>query len=99
MESSENPKLTVSTYDENTDVIVLIEDKGPGMDANQVRRIFEPFHTTKAKGTGLGLAVTHKIFESHKADVIVESEVGMGTTFKIIFHEGRGRPQASQLAV
>ena len=99
MESSENPKLTVSTYDENTDVIVLIEDKGPGMDANQVRRIFEPFHTTKAKGTGLGLAVTHKIFESHKADVIVESEVGMGTTFKIIFHEGRGRPQTSQLAV
>lgn len=99
MESSENPKLTVSTYDENTDVIVLIEDKGPGMDANQVRRIFEPFHTTKAKGTGLGLAVTHKIFESHKADVIVESEVGVGTSFKIIFHEGRGRPQTSQLAV
>lgn len=99
MESSESPKLTVSTFDENTDVIVLIEDKGPGMDANQVRRIFEPFHTTKAKGTGLGLAVTHKIFESHKADVLVESEVGVGTTFKIIFHEGRGRPQASQLAV
>ncbi|MCH2533084.1 MAG: ATP-binding protein [Bdellovibrionales bacterium] len=99
MESSESPKLTVSTYDNNTDVIVLIEDKGPGMDANQVRRIFEPFHTTKAKGTGLGLAVTHKIFESHKAEVIVESEVGVGTTFKIIFHEGRGRPQVSQLAV
>lgn len=98
MEISTEPTLTVSTYDDKTDVVVLIEDKGPGMDANQLRRIFEPFHTTKSKGTGLGLAVTHKIFESHKANVFVESEVGVGTSFKIIFHEGRGRTQSAQLA-
>lgn len=99
MEASKKPKITISTYDDKNDVVVIIEDAGDGMDANQVRRIFEPFHTTKAKGTGLGLAVTHKIFESHKAKVFVDSEVGVGTTFKIIFHEGRGRTQsAAQMA-
>ena len=48
-------------------------------------RLFEPFYTTKSKGTGLGLAMTHKILESHEAQIIVNSELGLGTEFIIKF--------------
>jgi signal transduction histidine kinase len=49
------------------------------------KRMFEPFHTTKPKGTGLGLAVTHKILDAHEAQIFVESELGLGTEFVISF--------------
>ncbi|MNL57754.1 Sporulation kinase E [compost metagenome] len=49
------------------------------------KRMFEPFHTTKPKGTGLGLAVTHKILEGHGAQVQVTSEIGKGTEFVLRF--------------
>jgi two-component system sensor histidine kinase PilS (NtrC family) len=47
--------------------------------------MFEPFHTTKSKGTGLGLAVTHKILEGHGARIFVESTQGQGTQFTLYF--------------
>ncbi len=53
---------------------------GPGIDAGTLERIFEPFFTTKADGTGLGLAITKKIIESHSGTLLVESDVGKGTT-------------------
>lgn len=62
-----------------------IKDTGSGMNEQTVKRIFEPFFTTKSKGTGLGLAVTHKILESHHAIIHVRSEVGQGTEFEFNF--------------
>ncbi len=85
MEKSNVQKLHIETFDVQDRVVVSIKDTGSGMDAVAVSRIFEPFYTTKPKGTGLGLAVTHKIFEVHDAKVNVTSNPGEGTTFTIDF--------------
>ena len=66
-------------------MILKIKDTGVGIAPDNINKLFEPFHTTKPSGTGLGLAITHKILESHQAKVMVESEVGAGTTFTIEF--------------
>src|SRR5207253_6562752 len=46
-------------------VLVSVRDNGPGLGAEQRRRIFEPFYTTKTKGTGLGMAIAQRIVEAH----------------------------------
>lgn len=65
---------------------IEIEDTGKGMDAETQRKVFDPFFTTKpvGKGTGLGLSLSYGIVEKHNGQIIVESEVGKGTTFRII---------------
>lgn len=63
--------------------ILTFKDNGCGMSEETKKKMFEPFHTTKPKGTGLGLAITHKILELHKAQVSVQSELGVGTEITI----------------
>jgi signal transduction histidine kinase len=58
-------------------------DTGPGIDADKVEKIFEPFYTSKEGGTGLGLAITKKIVESHGGNIEVKSRPGEGTDFRI----------------
>jgi len=62
---------------------IRISDTGPGIAAEHLGRIFDPYFTTKNKGTGLGLAVVHKIIEAHQAHLNVESSPGNGTTITI----------------
>ena len=66
--------------DGNGKVIVEIVDHGVGMDMETQRRLFEPFYTTKEKGTGLGMAIARKITELHQGDLTVKSRKGKGTT-------------------
>ena len=66
-------------------VEVVIADAGVGIQKEDFPRIFQPFFTTKAQGTGLGLAIAARIVEQHNGQIAVESEVGKGTTFRIIF--------------
>jgi signal transduction histidine kinase len=65
------------------EVQVEFSDTGSGIPTELRARIFEPFFTTKAKGTGLGLAIVKRIIESHSGRVVLESEPGRGTTFRL----------------
>ncbi|MBI5048304.1 MAG: PAS domain S-box protein [Deltaproteobacteria bacterium] len=69
----------------NPDFIeITILDTGAGIPSDIIEKIFDPFFTTKDSGTGLGLAVVHRIIESHKGKIEVKSKEGEGTIFKII---------------
>jgi signal transduction histidine kinase len=63
---------------------VQVSDNGEGMTEDVRKRVFTPFFSTKEKkGTGMGLAVVARIVESHEGDTFVESEPGMGATFRV----------------
>lgn len=69
--------------DNNPFVLIVFEDNGDGMDTDTIERIFDPFYTTKAKGTGLGLTVVSKLIEENNGKIEVESTKGIGTKFKV----------------
>jgi len=84
--------LRIHTRSTNDHVIVQIEDSGSGIDPQHLRRIYDPFFTTKNapkagqhKGTGLGLAVSYGIVQEHGGRIHVESTVGEGTSFFLEF--------------
>ena len=62
-------------------VELSVSDTGPGIAADQLVRVMEPFFTTKVRGLGLGLAISRSIVEKNHGELLVESEVGRGTTF------------------
>jgi two-component system NtrC family sensor kinase len=75
--------LKTELSEEEDDVLVTVRDSGPGMSAEQVNRLFEPFYTTKPGGTGLGMAISYGIIERHGGAIDVLSEPGRGTTFVV----------------
>lgn len=77
-------KIEVAARKDNLgNIIVQVKDYGIGMDNEQLKRIFEPFYTTKAKGTGLGLTVCKQIVTLHNGAIEIESEKGKGTTVAV----------------
>jgi signal transduction histidine kinase len=65
-------------------ICVKVEDNGPGIIAENQKRLFEPFYTTKETGTGLGLPIARTIIIEHNGSINVHSEPGKGTTFSIL---------------
>jgi PAS domain S-box-containing protein len=76
--------LKVRTEIQDGNVLISIKDTGVGIPPETLKKIGEPFYTTKKNGNGLGLMVSFKIIESHNGKVYIESEQNKGTTFKIM---------------
>jgi two-component system, sporulation sensor kinase E len=77
-------KITIKIEEKGPQKVrISISDEGIGIPKEKIRKLGEPFYTTKERGTGLGLMVTFKILEEHEGAVDVESELGKGTTFHI----------------
>ncbi|RLB11745.1 MAG: hypothetical protein DRG27_00545 [Deltaproteobacteria bacterium] len=62
---------------------LIIQDTGIGIPKEHINRIFDPYFTTKQKGSGLGLTVVYSIIKNHEGYITVDSELGKGTTFEI----------------
>jgi two-component system, NtrC family, sensor histidine kinase HydH len=75
--------LHVKIGEEQADFFVEIEDTGSGIPQKHLKTIFNPFFTTKDKGSGLGLSIVKKIIEGHGGDILVRSREGIGTTVVI----------------
>ncbi|HSU54963.1 MAG TPA: ATP-binding protein [Candidatus Dormibacteraeota bacterium] len=75
--------LTVQTGEGSEAVWVSVADTGGGIPEEKLNRVFEPFYTTKKKGTGLGLMIVQRIVRAHNGHIEVESQVGRGTNFRI----------------
>jgi PAS domain S-box-containing protein len=71
------------TVPEGTYVKISITDQGHGIPEANIRKIFDPYFTTKQKGSGLGLAISYFIIKNHGGYITVSSEPGVGTTFEI----------------
>jgi PAS domain S-box-containing protein len=75
--------LTLRTGETSDAVWVSVSDTGGGIPQEQINRIFEPFYTTKKKGTGLGLMIVQRVVRAHNGRIELESNAGRGTTFRI----------------
>jgi signal transduction histidine kinase len=75
--------LTLVGRQDGDAVCLDVIDTGCGIPAEQLPKVFRPFHTTKTTGHGLGLAITRKIVQAHRGTIDVQSEPGRGTKFTI----------------
>jgi two-component system phosphate regulon sensor histidine kinase PhoR len=89
--SNDKPKINISTYNLDNNLIVSINDNGIGMTSNVKDKIFKKFYRESkgnvhnVKGHGLGLSYVKKIIDLHGGTISVESDIGLGSTFKIMF--------------
>lgn len=90
-------RVRIRSRREADELVIEVSDDGPGIPDDVRARIFEPFYTTKPAeyGTGLGLAVCRDCVELHKGRIEVESELGRGTTFRVVLPFETGLPIAS----
>jgi signal transduction histidine kinase len=92
MHGMRDGRIRIATEQAAGRISVVVEDFGGGIEPEHLHRIYDPFFTTKTKprngehkGTGLGLAVSYGIMQEHGGKMQVESEVGVGTTFRLEF--------------
>ena len=84
--------ITISANWKNAntgDLVIKVKDKGQGMDTRTQQEIFNPFFTTKASNSGLGLSIVYKLLEIEDGTIEVNSTPGKGTEFTIILQRGR----------
>jgi signal transduction histidine kinase len=75
--------LTVRTSPSDGAVTISVSDTGTGLTREECERLFTPYYTTKQHGTGLGLAIVQSVVSDHHGKIMVESEPGRGSTFRI----------------
>ncbi len=87
--TADSPKITLSVRKERNSTLIEIRDNGPGINENELNRIFERFYRVQGQssktieGTGLGLSIVKHIINKHGGEIKVDSVVGSGTTFTI----------------
>jgi signal transduction histidine kinase len=79
--------LRIGSESRGGEVVLLIADDGPGMGEAHVAQVFDPFFSTKERGSGLGLPLTHHVISEHGGRIDCKSQVGEGTTFRIFLPE------------
>ena len=83
-ESSPENSSIILRITADTDILTLeVSDQGCGMSPENLQKVFEPFHTTKSYGTGLGLPIVKRIVDSHGGRLSIDSKEGTGTTVQI----------------
>jgi PAS domain S-box-containing protein len=75
--------LTVKAHQEDDNLTLTVKDTGVGMSGEVLRRLYEPFHTTKSTGTGLGLYYTKRAIGAHNGTIKVKSKENIGTEFTV----------------
>ncbi len=78
LDAREVPSLKAGKY-----VLATIADRGTGIPKEHLAKVFDPYFTTKQRGSGLGLAVTYSIINKHGGHIAIESTLGKGTTFRL----------------
>lgn len=84
-ESDFNYFFKIENHIKENKFIIEVSDNGCGMSAETVSKIFEPYFTTKANGTGLGMTMVYKIIKEFSGEIFVESKENNGTKFTVIF--------------
>jgi signal transduction histidine kinase len=87
--------MRLSAEDRRGEIKVVVRDMGKGIPPADLKRIFEPFYSTKGfgKGTGLGLAIVKRIVDEHHGDIKVESKLGEGTAFTLLLPTDGAAPE------
>jgi signal transduction histidine kinase len=93
------PEILVALRVESGNMILKISDNGMGMDPETRALAFEPLFTTRARGTGLGLANAKKIVREHGGEITLASQPGRGTTVSIQLPVGGDGPRAMEVAL
>ena len=75
--------LTIATIGSDSEIRISVVDTGTGINPEILKKMFEPYFTTKVNGTGLGLTLVYKIIREHQGDISVDSREGEGTDFEI----------------
>jgi PAS domain S-box-containing protein len=77
-------ELLISTEQENMGVLVAVRDRGPGIDATQLERVFEAFYSTKPSGVGMGLSICRSIIDAHGGRLWAEANQPRGAVFQFV---------------
>ncbi len=93
----EGGAITADCRNEEQSAQIEISDQGPGIETENIEKIFDPFFSTKEKGTGLGLAISAKIVQAHGGTIKVKSTPGQGAAFCLSFPENADAAQGDAM--
>ena len=77
-------RIIISAFTDNRDILILFEDDGKGIGQEELKKIWNPFFTTKDMGTGLGLGIVKNIIESHGGEIEISNREPKGVLVEIV---------------
>ena len=85
LQETKDPLIKLSCKVDQNKTVIMVSDNGKGIEEKILNQIFIPFYTTKKHGSGIGLSLSKNIMKKHGGNLLVSSEVGVNTTFSLIF--------------